>query len=327
MLNTNNRLIWGLKKKKYLFINWIKERSVFLRKRLVKNFPQQVMIQTISSCNGLCNFCPYSKFKNSEQGIMSEGLYRKIIDECSRYNVSTIFLYLMNEPLLDKYFIKRAKYAKEKNPNAQIIVYSNGSILTKKKIEESIPFVDLFAINIYGVSKEYYESNMGLNFDRTLKNLEYLSGILGSYSKKLCVISLLREEDATISNIKKIKSFWKKKRINVQIRLATDRAQNIKEVCPKKKILSSGCWFDPFLKKIHILYNGKVILCCMDWGKEIILGDVKTKNIYDIWNSKKYQRIRNEIYSNKRGKEFLCIRCYDPYFNFYRTYKFSNLHK
>ena len=83
------------------------------------SFPKYLSIQTTSSCNASCIFCPYDDIKDLfPKKIMDIGLFRKIIDECSRQrDVKVIILYMNNEPLTDPYLIERINYAKGKGVN------------------------------------------------------------------------------------------------------------------------------------------------------------------------------------------------------------------
>ncbi|MFH1589019.1 MAG: SPASM domain-containing protein [archaeon] len=56
-------------------------------------------------------------------------------------------------------------------------------------------------------------------------------------------------------------------------------------------------------------FDGKVILCCQDWKKEYILGDLRTNSIQDIWNSKEYKSIRRRIYGEEIPVPELCQKC------------------
>ena len=54
----------------------------------------------------------------------------------------------------------------------------------------------------------------------------------------------------------------------------------------------------------------------MDAKREVVLGNVQEKSIYEIWNSKLYNKIRDRIYLNKYNEKddnFLCKRCENPY--------------
>ncbi len=48
----------------------------------------------------------------------------------------------------------------------------------------------------------------------------------------------------------------------------------------------------------------------MDWRREVILGNVKTKNVYEIWNGEKYDKIRKMVNDKiESSHNFICKRC------------------
>ena len=42
-------------------------------------------------------------------------------------------------------------------------------------------------------------------------------------------------------------------------------------------------------------YNGDVLMCPHDWGKKLIMGNIKRNSFYDIWNSNKWKKVRNNL--------------------------------
>jgi len=59
----------------------------------------------------------------------------------------------------------------------------------------------------------------------------------------------------------------------------------------------------PFYK-LFVDWNGDVLFCANDWGKEIIIGNLVKEKLYDVWFSDKMYEIRNKL---KRG-----IRDFSP---------------
>lgn len=54
--------------------------------------------------------------------------------------------------------------------------------------------------------------------------------------------------------------------------------------------------------------NGDAILCCGDWRRQEIIGNIQEENIYDIWNGDRLNHIRQELLDgNRTGK--ICERC------------------
>lgn len=280
-------------------------------------FPSYFSIQTTSLCNASCIFCPYKDIKDLfPHKIMDMNLCKKIIDECSNYkNIEKIILYMNNEPLTDPNLIERINYAKEKIPWASVHILTNGLLLTEKMSEKLINSkLDWIGISFHGIRKETIEKSMGMPFEVSFK------GILNLIEKakkkrdikEFIMITFLKHKYLTDNEKEETMNFWKDKGIE---RISyfdgpisrTGNVEDLPKVYHKEKII--GCksiWADEML---HIVENGKVVLCCMDWRREVILGDLNKQSIYDVWNGE-----RKEIWEMVRGKEempdnFLCRRC------------------
>jgi len=62
-------------------------------------------------------------------------------------------------------------------------------------------------------------------------------------------------------------------------------------------------------QKMCINYLGNVILCCSDYHYKVVYGNVMKTKLIDIWNSPKYQYVR-EMHASGKAKELLiCKRC------------------
>ncbi|MAE09633.1 MAG: hypothetical protein CMF78_00340 [Candidatus Marinimicrobia bacterium] len=55
-------------------------------------------------------------------------------------------------------------------------------------------------------------------------------------------------------------------------------------------------------------YLGDVLICPHDWGKKIILGNLKEENLLDIWFKEKSMKIRKKL-SNSNRKFSPCNVC------------------
>lgn len=65
----------------------------------------------------------------------------------------------------------------------------------------------------------------------------------------------------------------------------------------------------PF-RSLSIKYDGAVPICCMDWGREHIMGKFPEDGSYkEIWNSHHYKNVRTLIFHKRRDAMSPCLRC------------------
>jgi radical SAM protein with 4Fe4S-binding SPASM domain len=77
-----------------------------------------------------------------------------------------------------------------------------------------------------------------------------------------------------------------------------------------KKEKINGCGSIWRNEMIHITHNGDAALCCMDWRREIILGNLNQDTIQTIWNSEKRIGIERMVSGKIPSPEnFICKRC------------------
>jgi len=275
------------------------------------------MIQTTSYCNADCIICPYSGLsKKQPQGVMDLMTYKKIIDEASNHDVERILLYLMNEPLMDKDIVSKINYAKEKNPKAIVHIVSNSSLLNEKLSMDLINSkLDYIEFSVLAHRKETYKKTMNLNFDKTMKEILDFIKIARMQNKGDDYIHIkITRTPGLLSNEEKDEmiNFWRNvgiKNINY-FDMPTNRAGNVSFLPKVKHNSVKGCESIWANEMIHILYNGDVILCCMDWKREIVLGNVKKESIYQIWNGEKYKKIRKMVNGKiESPPNFICKRC------------------
>lgn len=250
-----------------------------------QKFPVNVQIQTSNKCNAACTFCPYSYTEGKKEfQVMEWDLYKKIIDECSEHNVQQILPFFLNEPLLNKDLTKYIDYAKEKNPKSIVKIFTNGSLLTNDKIVSLLNSkIDEVIFSFNGATKEEYETAMkNLEFEKTKERITDFVKRAKSQNISLAVHML--KLGLSGYSLNKIKSYWNKQGIAVHIFKYENRAGNVNgyEVSDSSNLHKIPC--SRLLSQIYILVNGNVILCCADWNGEVIMGNLNSQSISEVWN-------------------------------------------
>ena len=282
------------------------------------DYPRYVSIQTTSLCNASCIFCPYPEIKRLfPHKVMEDKLFKKIINDCSNNPyLQFINLFMNNEPLTDPRIVERINYVKKIIPQTYVNIYTNGLLLTAKTGDRLMKSkFDWISISFHGIRKETIEKTMGIPYDTALHRISaFIKNVKKEkvYVKEFVGINFLKHENLTDEEIEEAISYWKSLGIGhiAYYPGPISRAGNVtnlRKTHSKAKIL--GCSSVLEDEMIHILEDGKVTLCCMDWRREVILGDLNNQSIHEIWKGK-----RKEVWEMIQGRaeipeDFLCRRC------------------
>jgi len=281
-------------------------------------FPNYIMIQTVSGCNASCKFCPYPYIREHIPFCkMDNNTFRKIIDECSHHkNIKVIMPYLMNEPLLDRNLPEKIGYIKAKVPWAKVHILTNGSLLDKEFALSLIKSgIDWIGFSFHGIYPHTIEEVMGVDYQVTLNNiLNFIETAKMSRKdvSEYIMITFLQHSGLSSTEKEDTFKFWKERGIT-RISFYNNpisRAGNVPVLPGVRNEKIYGCnsiWTE---EMIHILADGSVVLCCMDWKKEMVLGNVEKSSIEEIWNSELFRdtwkQIRGE---NPPSRNLICLRC------------------
>lgn len=268
-------------------------------------FPKSILIETSNKCQGLCKFCPYSKIrKNDGLELMDEKVFYYLIDEISKHRPKRITLFNNNEPLLDKRIFKFIEYVYENNKDTEITLSTNGIILTKEilnKLHDS--HLTTLYVSIPTIDEEKYEYLMGV---KPFKLFKLLESIDDNSMKKMIRIAVPETKYYDKESMKakfgdylicswplEYKGSWQMKEefekfsLNMQYAGPCDRPLD-------QAVISS---------------NGDVIICCRDWSRENVVGNINYDSLYNIWKSDKMKKIQNEIINNNYNKIKCCSTC------------------
>lgn len=255
-------------------------------------------------------------------------LFLKISNELVSEKQAPMFEFaLHDEPLLDKRIFDWVKHIKTKNPKTYCIIPTNAELLdtfTLQEIKQS--GVDQLNINLGAHSKEVYErTHVGLDYDRVINNINRLLAdeIIKS---KVRIVFVLNRENA--HEIQQARGYWKQQGVRIKVIGLSNRGgaldtydryhlnnSNHTGALPFRgwKSLTAytrrelGCEL-PFYQ-LNILFNGEVIICCNDWKRSVVIGNIKTSSIRAIWNSDRANEIRRLILRKKYDDIISCKDC------------------
>ncbi len=286
--------------------------ALVLADEAAPDFPREIQIQTVTYCNATCVMCPYPAVsKEVSMGRMTEELYASIIDQLSTEpGVSRIEPFLMNEPFLDTRMANLVRLAKDRAPHAMVTLTTNGSPVTPRVAGRiATSGLDAIWFSFNGATKSTFESIMGISYDKVRRNLEYLLSIR---PPSLQVFVNMVETNEMRPEIEENIRYWTSRGVGAGSSPLVNRAGNVENYVqlnyqPRASKPVRVCEH-PY-SKMFVLYTGEVVLCCMDWRRSVILGNLNQQTIREIWNGERYRHIRRRLEEGRSDELDLCRTC------------------
>lgn len=234
----------------------------------------QVYIETISACNRQCPYCyftPESDKKNNGNK-MTEETFDKIIASLEKINYSNlIYMYDINEPLLDERLPKFIHKVATRLPKSQIYVFSNGDLATEENVGECFRNgLNHFVFSLHDHCND--------------KKIEKIINKFGRDKFTIADMTILKKEEFM------------------------NRGGSVKnkEIVSQKLWRNNSCWL-PF-RQVLVNPNGDFRLCC-SIRDEVLLGNIYNEDLVDyFYNNEKLKFYRNNLL---KGDRTLLVPCKD----------------
>ncbi len=285
-------------------------------RRPVPKFPRTLQIQTVTGCQADCIFCPFGEtFDFQPKGRMDEDLFRRIIAEAAQHGVRRISPYLMNEPFIDKDLFRKVVYIHENVPDSKVVVTTNGGLLTRDRVIEMLDIGDALKalyISFQGIEKDAYEETMRgkMHFEHTMENINYL---IEQQRKRITDYPhvWITMVSTDIIDAKKAVSYWKKRGVRSKYTALENRGGNIKNAESFSYSGHMGYYSTctRLFKQGYINFNGDMVLCCTDYSRKQILGNITDSSIHDVWNGPRAVDIRRRFLGGEIHTIDLCRDC------------------
>lgn len=265
-------------------------------------FPIHLDFEISSLCNLKCPMC-YRPFRESaDDGLMDFSVYKKGIDECVKFGLYSIRLSWRGEPTLHPQLPEMVAYAKEKGIK-EVSFITNGVKLRGELAEELVVAgLDYFSVSIDGMNETYekirYPSKFATIVD-TLKKMRQCRDEIGNGFPRIRINSIwsaLKDcKEEYYSVFSPIVDY-------ITINPDYDHSKKKTDIDP-----NHICQY--LYQRMSILWNGTVPLCICDKSTEIVLGNLETDSIYDMWHGSAMENARKMQKQGKTDKVLPCSKC------------------
>ena len=291
-------------------------------------------IEIASICDLACPFC-YREYIATPDKIIDEQLCYDLINQAANLNIPSIKFNWRGEPLLNNKIYEYISYAKKKGI-LETIINTNATNLSTKNSEKLIDSgLDLIIYSFDGGSKETYEKMRPgrfkkNEFEKVYENIKNFKSIRNSKKSKLpfTKIQMILTED-TINEVDNFFDLFDKYVDDVSVNQYTERGGKISNLTDQelkkyeflinKYGLKKGSAYmrdlfgnisvskgrlpceQPF-QRMLVTYEGKVAMCCYDWGANHPIGYTSMKAFN---NKNDYEDVMDKVKNKKKGFELL----------------------
>ena len=296
-------------------MSYLKNRVIwyyFPRLHILTKFPTHVDLEISTACNLSCPMCYTlsNAFKKSvKRQFMDFDLFKKLVDECVRYNAYSIRISLRGEPFIHPDVIEMIRYAKNAGIK-EVSSLTNNHRLTPDMFEQAMEAgLDWLTISFDGLGETYERIRKPAKFNESFNKIK-------EYKR-------IKNDASSVKPVLKVQSIWP------AIKECVDEYYNLFE--PYVDMVASNTMIDNLRKDENIKYienfdcpvlyqrlavgsDGRVLLCSNDAAGEYIIGDVNNDDtLYSIWHGEKIGRAR-QLHRLHRGYMEIepCKNCFLP---------------
>ena len=277
--------------------------------KVLKN--KEVVFELTNKCAYHCTICPREKMTR-DQGVMSMELYKKIIDEAVPKGIECVTLLGFGEPMLDKYFVERVEYAKEKK--LYVSTDTTGYLLKEKISEELIKLkMDSMRFSCFSTTKEIYKKLHNLNtFDLAIERINKLLELKKKFNSKYPKTGVyFVKQELNKHQTQDFIDYWENRVDEVNVWEAHNwvdafdlRSKNYK----RKKTCGR-----PNSGPLQIRYDGKISACCFDYNSELITGDLSKQSLDEIDNNIENINLKKAHITGDLSNYNMCDNCDQMY--------------
>jgi radical SAM protein with 4Fe4S-binding SPASM domain len=302
------------------------EQRVALQDVIPLQTPFLLYVDPSSACNFRCQFCPTGhkdlvKSSDYQRSVMDFAIFQNLIDGLSEFDqpLKVMRFNKIGEPLLNKNLVDMVSLAKNSGLVKYVDLATNGYLLSKELLTGLVDAgLDRLNLSLEGVNKEQYleHAKVEVDFGRYVEMIRWFYDRRGGceFTIKIPGNYLDEEQKAYFFEtfgdycdrifIEGIAPIWPgfdiEKRSGIGINGNVGQYQQFlqeKEVCTY------------IFYAMAVNADGTVSACCPDWAQKLIVGDLRSSSIKEIWNSAEMNELRQLHLQAKRKDNEVCRDC------------------
>lgn len=248
----------------------------------------EVLVELTSWCNYTCKMCFRNFQRQTVHEFMSLDMVEKIAEEIGREEIYALGIGSNSECLLHPQ-IENVLEILLSTKTLDVYLTTNGSLLNEKIIGLLIDNeVRQLNVSLDAVEQDTYRKIRGGSLTIVEKNINRFLDMRGSALFPLLRVSMVELED----NIDEREAFLQKWEgladiIDYQALVDFSHMDDFDDISHWR----TDCQ-DPF-RRLEIDYKGDVFPCCVEYGRNYPLGNIRNTTLKEVWTGEKISTLRS----------------------------------
>jgi hypothetical protein len=273
-----------------------------------------VSLETNSSCNQACFFCPVSIAPRADATMPAE-LFESIVRQLTAFaaTLEAVFLSNYNEPTADAAFLRRCETLVRHGLPVALNTNATGLTPARADALAALGPLRVLAVNLSTLDRGRYAQERGADhLDIVLRNLDHAATL--AVASDMMIVVLGGGDEQHARDVEDITIRFAGTGFTVQAHRIMDRAGylpiGLKPETAHRQLRGCDNLGSRPLQHLHVTASGECVFCCEDYEGHHVIGDLRTTSIVDVLSGEAIARLRRWSYGLEDAPEqFMCRRC------------------
>ncbi len=277
--------------------------------------PFVLYLEPTRFCNLKCEFCSNQFIPADKRVSMDLALFQKALSDLKQFDdkVKVLSINGVGEPLCNKDICSIVEFAKNSNRFEKIRLITNGVLLSPELNRKLVNAgLDMLWVSIEAMSSEGYLNIAGrVDFEKLVENIKDFYRNKGDCQVYIKIV------DAGLKDDEEEKLFYKTFE-EYSDRILVEHISNIyADVASTSKRINRFTGeeleyydiCDYMFKGLSLNADGTCSPCPVDWKEELVVGNLNSESLYDIWNGESYNKLRRTVLCGRIKDINACKNC------------------
>jgi len=269
--------------------------------------PWSFQLSPVEGCTRICHFCGIKRIRSGpgSMNFMSKAVYRRVSMGIAALNPQArIEIAMHGEPLAHPHLNDIIVTLRHFNPQAQIMLTTNGFrwVNSNQRMQTELELLFDLGLDIVVLDTYYPERDKLWHNAGQLERVHVID-FYGAGGKPSPWHNHRRKLRRTVFLMDDLG----RRDGEIRSRIIFNHAGNAGPATTGP--LHKTCTL-PF-RELSVAWDGDVLVCCMDWGHELVMGNVLEQSLAEIWYGSRFMAVRRFLGQKQRAFS-PCSRCNHP---------------